>query len=537
MKTFYSILTTLSISIISSVGLTNHLVAQKNEMNHEVLEIHSELLNEGRILRISVPDNYEKTQDRYPVLYRLDGTATFFTESVHNIKNLYSVGEIPEMIVVGIENTDRWRDMLPVKLERHPTAGGASRFFKFLKQEVIRFVDDNYRTNPVRILFGQSNSALFTIYAMTENANIFTGIIASSPSVGHCKDYIFDKMESFLNTHSESDRYLFISNGGRDTAVRLMAPIPEFIDRFKEKRQESIIWEYKYYENEGHCPTPTLRDGLIWFFQHMQTPTIGYLNQQPPGLTPKRFAPGLISTKEFSETGCTFTPDGKELYFTRSGGNLDSPTIFVSRFQDNKWTPPEKAPFTGFGPHVSPDGEKIFVSKHGTNEENQRTTELWFAIRKENRWTGLQYHGLGNRPSMSNSFNLYYVDRSNEEDRGVIVVQHFIDGKYSKSNIIGGGINTPHYEAHPCIARDESYIIFDSNRPGGYGEGDLYICFRNKDGTWGNAINLGSTINTEGYEAYSSISPDRKYLFYSSNNDGNFDLYWVDLNIIENIRR
>jgi len=245
----------------------------------------------------------------------------------------------------------------------------------------------------------------------------------------------------------------------------------------------------------------------------------------------------LISTEKYSETGCTFTPDGKEFFFTRSGGNLQSPTIFVSRFQNNKWTQPDKAPFTGYGPHVSPEGKRIFVSKRRDNEENQRTVELWFAKREGKRWTGFQYHGPGNRPSMSNSLNLYYIDRSDEEDRGVIVVQNFIDGKYFKPKIIGGDINTPYYEAHPCIAKDESYIIFDSNRPGGYGEGDLYICFRNDDGTWGNAINLGPTINTECYEAYSSVSPDGKYLFYSSNSEGSFDLYWVDLNIIENVRQ
>ena len=268
-----------------------------------------------------------------------------------------------------------------------------------------------------------------------------------------------------------------------------------------------------------------------------QTGIISYFNQQPPGLTPRRFAPGLISTETYSETGCTFTPDGKEFYFTRSGGDLPSPAIFVSRFEEARWTQPEKASLSGFGPHISPDGEKIFVSKFGISENNQRTIELWFANREEKKWSDLQYHGLGNRPSVSNSFNLYYIDRSDKEDRGVIVVQNFMGGKYSKPRILGGGINTPYYEAHPCISKDENYIIFDSNRPGGYGEGDLYICFRNDDGTWRNAINLGPTINTEGHEAYSSISPDRKYLFYSSNNDGNFDLYWVDLSIIENVRQ
>lgn len=261
--------------------------------------------------------------------------------------------------------------------------------------------------------------------------------------------------------------------------------------------------------------------------------TVGSSGQQPPGPTPERFAPGVVSTEEYSETGCTFTPDGKALYFTRSGGDLESPTIYLSRFENNKWTETEKAEFEGFGPHISPDGKKIYVSRYGYDEDTKRTIELWYAEKEGNGWSGLKYHGLGNRLSMSDSLNLYYIDRSNESDRGVIVVQESADGKYAESEILGGGVNTASYEAHPCIARDESYIIFDSDRPGGYGKGDLYVSVRKDDGTWGDAVNLGPAVNTEGYEGYASISPDGKYLFYSSDKDGSFSLYWVDLDILE----
>jgi WD40 repeat protein len=264
--------------------------------------------------------------------------------------------------------------------------------------------------------------------------------------------------------------------------------------------------------------------------------TVGSSGQQPPELIPERFAPGVVSTEVYSETGCTFTPDGKALYFTRSGGDLESPTIFLSRLEDGNWTDPQKAPLEGFGPHISPDGKKIFISKLGQDEENQRTIELWYAEKEGSGWGALKYHGLGNRLSMSDSLNLYYVDRSDENDRGVIVVQEFAEGRYAESEILGGGVNTASYEAHPCIARDESYIIFDSDRAGGSGKGDLYVSFRKDDGTWGDARNLGSAINTEAYEGYSSISPDGKYLFYSSNKDGSFSLYRVSLDIIGKIR-
>jgi Tol biopolymer transport system component len=264
---------------------------------------------------------------------------------------------------------------------------------------------------------------------------------------------------------------------------------------------------------------------------------LSYLGQELPGTSPQCFAPGLVSTEEYSETGCTFTPDGQELYFTRSGGDLEFPVIFVCALRGTDWTKPERVLFDGFGPHISPDGGRIFVSKYGYGKENQRTMELWVADREGQNWADLKYHGLGSRASMSDSLNLYYVDRSDDEDRGVIVVQRLIDGEYSESEALGGGVNTPHYEAHPCIADDESYLIFDSNRPGGYGEGDIYVCFRNDDRTWGDALNLGAAINTKGYEAYASISPDGKYLLYSSDRLGDFDLYWVKLSVIENLRQ
>ena len=535
MKIRYAICASMLLCILPAHNSMHQLKASQDTVA-AMIKIHSDILNEERILRISLPDGYEQTQKNYPVLIQLDGTARHVPVAIHDIQMLASGDQIPAMIIVGVENTDRWRDMLPVELSNHPSAGGASRFLDFLQQEVIPYIDNNYRTEPIRILYGRSNSALFAVYALTGNSEAFTGIIAASPSLGHCKDFIFRRTASYLSSRSVPDRFLFISHGGRDTALRLVSSIPEFITLLSEKSPESLVWDYRFYEREGHCPVPTLRDGLVWFFQRVQAGGRQYPGQPAPGLIPERFAPGLISTDTYSETGCTFTPDGKELYFTRSGGDLEAPTIYVSRLADNGWTQPEEAPFAGYGPHIAPDGQTIFISRYGFDAENQRTTELWYAKRTGDGWSDMQYHGPGNRPSLSRSNNLYYIDRSNEADRGVIVTQDLIGIDYSEPRIMGGGINTPSYEAHPSIAADESYLLFDSNRPGGQGQGDLYVCFRLQDGTWGDAVNLGPTINTASYEAYSSHSPDGKYLFFSSNRDGNYDLYWVDLKILEAIR-
>jgi len=97
-------------------------------------------------------------------------------------------------------------------------------------------------------------------------------------------------------------------------------------------------------------------------------------------------------------------------------------------------------------------------------------------------------------------------------------------------------INTGLYQSHPFIAPDESYLIWDGEREGGYGDSDLYISFRQKDDSWGAAINMGDKINTEREDAFGSVTPDGKcFFFHSVISPGNSDIYWVDAQIIETL--
>ena len=97
-------------------------------------------------------------------------------------------------------------------------------------------------------------------------------------------------------------------------------------------------------------------------------------------------------------------------------------------------------------------------------------------------------------------------------------------------------INTGYNEHDPYIAPDESYLIFTSNRPGGYESADLYICFKNTDDSWAEPINMGNKINSDKYDYCPILSPDGKYLFFSSYRTGNGDIYWVDAKVIEELK-
>ena len=100
-------------------------------------QLYSRTLNEERSLLIHVPTGYEKSQRKYPVLFVLDGGQIFtFSKVIGTVERL-AFGAIPNMIIVGIKNTDRERDMFPMKTENDPTSGGGDNFLKFISKELI----------------------------------------------------------------------------------------------------------------------------------------------------------------------------------------------------------------------------------------------------------------------------------------------------------------------------------------------------------------------------------------------------------------
>ncbi|MEO0338730.1 MAG: hypothetical protein AAF242_05905, partial [Bacteroidota bacterium] len=150
-------------------------------------------------------------------------------------------------------------------------------------------------------------------------------------------------------------------------------------------------------------------------------------------------------------------------------------------------------------------------------------------------------------PKINTEGNEYYISFTQDgtmyfasdghavEDKGAnhdIYYSKYIDGDFQKPVVLGAAINTEAYEADVFIAPDESYIIFCSTRAGGYGRGDLYISFKNNDGDWTPAVNMGAAINTSNYEYCPFVSKDGKYLFYTSKQD----IYWISTKILEDLK-
>ncbi len=261
-----------------------------------------------------------------------------------------------------------------------------------------------------------------------------------------------------------------------------------------------------------------------------------YLGQNPPGLTAEPFAPGIITTTNV-EDGGVFSTDMEEFYFIRSNPAANKMEPVLYKRINNQWN---KVAWPGkdaqpFYPYFAPDDKTMFMGKR----YKQRTGSGW----SETKSLGSPFEEINIMSLSVSSKGTYAFDERSDNDDGILRYSRLVDGKREAPIPFSKMINSGSRNAHPFIAPDESYILWDGVKDSGFGSVDLYISFRQKDGSWSNAINMGDTINTHAYEAGAKVTPDGKYLFFvrvvSSTADdpyADIDIHWADARIIETLR-
>jgi hypothetical protein len=299
-----------------------------------------------------------------------------------------------------------------------------------------------------------------------------------------------------------------------------------------------------------------------------------YFGQKPPGMTAEIFAPGIVST-EHSEFCSVFSPDGDEFYWSLTGAPF--PVIVTMRQINGRWTKPEIVPFSGkyldYDMAFTPDGKQLFFCSRrpidGIDPPNDNT-DIWYVNRDDTGWSEPRHlEGAVNSnaqeyyPIFAQNGTLYFSSTRPSGHGGADIYRaRFENGAYLEPENLGPPINTENFEGDLFIAADESYIIVTCyGRSDSIGSGDLYISFRKEDGSWSPMKNMGSPVNSEANEHCPILSPDGKYLFFSSGrsrhpeyskeaitfeekvakmnswgNGRNEDIYWVDAKIIENLK-
>ncbi|WP_298313252.1 hypothetical protein [uncultured Aquimarina sp.] len=269
-----------------------------------------------------------------------------------------------------------------------------------------------------------------------------------------------------------------------------------------------------------------------------------YLKQKPPGLQPEIFAPNIISKPSEYEFGSVFSKDGKEFFF---GVDINGkPEIRYTRLEKDSWIVPKTIIshplYSGNDPFLSPDETELyFISNRTlTGKGNKKDIDIWYVKKEENGWSdpinaGSAINSDANEYyiSFTDSGTMYFSSNHNSEnDNFDIYASKKINGEFQEPKKLSDAVNTKSYEADVFVAPDESYIVFCATRKEGLGRGDLYISFKNEDGSWTISRNMGASINTKGHELCPFVTKDGKYFFYTSNQD----IYWVDASIINQYR-
>jgi hypothetical protein len=296
-----------------------------------------------------------------------------------------------------------------------------------------------------------------------------------------------------------------------------------------------------------------------------------YLGQEPPADTPTVFAPGLISLG-FHELSLTFSADGSDIVYIMADHNGHVYSMIHVEETAEGWTKPQLLPFSSFHRNYAcqfdPVRDVFYFSSNRPLPGHDSSTghHIWQVERLAEGWgeaTLLDAPGNVSEdqscPSPAASGNLYFLRRPEDSDRRNIFVYKYRDGVYSDAVPLGSPVNSDDGEGRPFVAPDESFLLFQANLEGGFGSMDIYVSFRMDDTTWGRPINLGERINTDHSEFGPRLSPDGKYLFFSSYRgltkaecesdsydelleiyrrpeNGYATLYWVDASIIKELQ-
>ena len=273
-----------------------------------------------------------------------------------------------------------------------------------------------------------------------------------------------------------------------------------------------------------------------------------YLGQTPPGIKPTIFAPGIISLDSLYEFGSVFTADGLEFFY---GVNIGPrPEIRFTRYTNGVWQEPITIisdPTYGLNdPFLSPAEDELYYISNRPQHASDDTDDhnIWYSKKTENGWSepidpgpSINSNSSEYYISFTDEGTMYFASNTDEMDDGFndfdIFSSRRISGEYQPDTRLSSAINTEDYEADVFVAYDESYLIFCGIRKEGLGQGDLYISFKDENGDWKQAVNMGDQINTSGHELCPFVTKDGQYFFYTSRKD----IYWVSTEIFNQFRK
>ena len=234
------------------------------------MEVESKALGRTMQVVVHLPDGYDTGSARYPVLYMMGSDwRSHFALAASTLDMMSALGQVPATILVGIDLPDGNGVLVPRGTPPDTTAADAH--LAFLADEVIPQVGKRYRTEPFRILYGASNSGLFTVYALLSRPLVFNAYLASSPMLGWCDALIVERARRTLALPHTPARFLAIvySDDDYDRVVKGVPALSAIVDELKPAW---LAYTKELRANEGHVPTVDLALSLKAVFPDYNPP-------------------------------------------------------------------------------------------------------------------------------------------------------------------------------------------------------------------------------------------------------------------------
>jgi uncharacterized protein len=255
-------------------------------------QVYSKILHENRQIWVHIPDDHSPdgvfAKQHYPVIYLLDGWEPNFSIVTAMVEQLSGGGgnlSFPKMIVVGIPNTDRTRDLTPTKTLITPAgmdsmeasrSGGGEKFIAFLEKELFPHIDSLYSTAPYKIFIGHSLGGLMSVHTLINHTNLFNAYVAIDPSTFWDNQIVLKQIKEAIQQKNFEKNSLFLAiansmNSGTDTSI--IGPIMrcnfQLRDYLEADKKTKLTFAAKYYQDYDHhsVPVPAEYDGLRFLFK------------------------------------------------------------------------------------------------------------------------------------------------------------------------------------------------------------------------------------------------------------------------------